>query len=510
MRLRYAIAKVGSFTALSRIFGLVREVFMGHFLGTSLVTDAFIVAFKFPNFFRRFFAEGAFNAAFLPEYSRQLKENPSQANYMANQVFFTMAWGLSFFSLLVIVFAPFFVSLIAPGFDDTPERYSLAIFYTRITFSYIVFISLCSLLSGVLNAMKEFSLPAALPVILNLVMISAFLFHGSRELYGQNLAIAVVIAGIIQLGLLLWRVRKIGVKIYFVKITLGDDVKKILRLMLPSALSAGVMQVNIFIDMIIASFLPAGALSYLYYADRLNQLPLAIFGIAIGTALLPRLSELFHEKNTLEKAYITQKKSIIFSIALSVPAAIGLIMLATNIVECVYGHGAFSQASVYATAKALAAFAIGLPAYAVIKIFTTTFFAVQDTKTPLKTTAIAVIVNLILNLMLIQYYQHVGMAIATSLAAWVQAFYLAYLLRGKQLIRFKGLAQPLVKVFVASILMIAYLVGVKAYNLNLTFNAHAIIQKGFNLFMVISSGMVVYFLSYAALTKIKWSAQHTD
>lgn len=432
MGLSKSVATVGGLTSISRIFGLVREMLMSHFLGASIIADAFIVAFKFPNFFRRFFAEGAFNAAFVPEFAGVLaSDGKDKANALANQVFSWLTLTLCAFVILVVLFTPYIIHLIAPGFCTTPERLQYAIEFTRITFPYILFISLAALLSGILNSLDRFAAAAATPVVLNIFMIIALLLTVKEP--GFALCIGVITAGIAQFLWLYYIAAKQGFKLRLQKPTLNPSVSKILKLMVPGAIGAGVMQINIFIDMILASTLATGSLSYLYYADRLNQLPLSIFGIAIGTVLLPSLSKALRAGEN-EHAADLQEKALSMALRLSIPSALGLIVLSYPIIDLIYGHGSFTIFHVEATAPTLAAFVIGLPAYTLSKVFTTGFFAKQNTKTPLKIGMITVAVNLALNLLLIGPFLHVGMALATGLAAWVQTGLLAWKLSQKSMI----------------------------------------------------------------------------
>ncbi len=432
MRLEKSLITVGGLTSVSRLFGLLREMLMSYFLGASVIADAFIVAFKFPNFFRRFFAEGAFNAAFVPEFAGVLASHgKEQAKEVANQVFSWLTLILCIFVILVVIFTPTIIHIIAPGFCDTPERLAYAIEFTRITFPYILFISLAALLSGVLNSLDRFAAAAATPVLLNIFMIAAMLLVVDEP--GFALCVGVITAGIVQFIWLYYAAAKQGFKLRLQMPTLNPSVSKILTLMVPGAIGAGVMQINIFIDMMLASTLPTGSLAFLYYADRLNQLPLSVFGIAIGTVLLPSLSKALRLNNQKD-AVVLQEKAMSLGLRLSIPSAFGLVLLANPIINLIYGRGSFTYDHVLATAPALAAFAIGLPAYILSKIFTTGFFAKQNTKTPLKIGMITVAVNLILNLLLIGQLLHVGMALATGLAAWVQAGLLAWKLKEKSMI----------------------------------------------------------------------------
>ena len=465
MQLLRAVTTVGGYTALSRIFGLVREILMSHVLGASFVADAFVVAFKLPNFFRRFFAEGAFNAAFVPQFAGRLAEKGlPPATTLAEQLFSVMTWFLLGFVVVVEIFAPTLVPLLAPGFGSTQERLTLAIEFTRITFPYIFFISLSALLAGILNSIDRFAAAAAAPILLNIMMIGALLVFPDLGLEpGFTLSASVFLAGVIQLLWLYWACHKAHVTLRIKMPVLTTDVKKVLKLMIPGTIGAGVMQINLLVDMILASLLPAGALSYLYYADRLNQLPLSLFGVAIGTALLPPLSR-YWRKNEIDKALSMQTSALEFAIQLTIPAAAGLIVLSHPLINLIFGHGHFTLDDVNATAPTLAAFATGLPAYAVGKVFSTTFFAREDTKTPVKVAILCVVSNFFLNLILMRWFQHVGMAIATSIAAWINVIVLALLLRKQKLFFFsKKLVLMTGKVFVLSTLMFFALLYVQDF-----------------------------------------------
>ena len=342
MNLIRAAATVGSYTAISRVFGLVREILLSHILGAGTLADAFVVAFKFPNFFRRFFAEGAFNAAFVPQIARRLankdeKLGQASAKDLAQKVFSCLAWFLFVFVLVVELTTPYVIPLLAPGFATTPERLDLAIQFTRITFPYILFISLSALLGGVLNSLHHFAAAAAAPILLNLMMIAALLFYPYTNLEpGPALCWSVFLAGLVQFGWLYWTCQKLDFKFWLQWPQITDDVKKVLKLMVPGTIGAGVMQINLFIDMMLASLLPTGSLSYLYYADRLNHLPLSIFGVAIGTALLPSLSKCWR-KGDVKRAYHQQNTALNFALQLTIPSTVGLIVLSYPLIDLIFG-----------------------------------------------------------------------------------------------------------------------------------------------------------------------------
>ncbi len=435
---------------------------MSHFLGAGLMADAFVVAFKFPNFFRRFFAEGAFNAAFVPIFAGELAEGgKKEAQKIAMDVFSFMTFFLTGFCVLVVIATPSIIHILAPGFATTPERMDLAVNFIRITFPYILFISLTALLGGILNSIHKFASAAAAPILLNIIMISSLLLAGEFGFDpGYSLCTAVFIAGIVQFAWLYIVCTRydFALRLHFPKIT--PKVKKILKLMGPGTIGAGVMQVNIFIDLMLASFLPTGALAYLYYADRLNQLPLSIFGVAISTALLPLLSKQIRLGEDTSARHTTNQ-AIEMALQLTMPATVGLVALAYPIIGLIYGHGKFDEAAIQATAPTLAAFAVGLPAYVVGKVLSTCFFARQDTKTPVKVALVSVSVNLALNFLLIWKLEHIGLALSTGLAAWANAGILAYVMkkRGWYNLYNKGLLVFFAKVTLACTLMAFALLG---------------------------------------------------
>lgn len=428
-----SIATVGGFTFLSRVTGFVRDSLIASILGVSGLTDAFFVAFKLPNFFRRFFAEGAFNAAFVPLFSGILvSSGPIAARLYGEKVFALLLFGLTGFVFIFENFMPSVVFLFAPGFDATPARFTLAVELSRITFPYILFISLASLFSGILNSMGKFAAPAGAPIILNLTMIMALVLISFEILSpGKGLAWAVFWAGILQLGWL-WafcHFQGMGVRLSLPQLT--PEAKTLIRLGIPGAIGAGVVQVNLFMDMIFASWLPTGAVSYLFYADRLNQLPLGVIGIAVSTALLPELSKHIKADNH-KQAQDIQNRALEFALSITLPATIGLVILACPIVGLLFERGAFTSQDVQATGYTLSAFAIGLPAYVLVKILQTQFFARQDTKTPMRVAIGAVILNFVLNCILIGPFSYVGLALSTAIAAWANAFILGGILFKKE------------------------------------------------------------------------------
>ncbi len=465
MKLFKNVVTVSFFTSLSRILGMVREMFLSNILGASWITDAFVVAFKFPNFFRRFFAEGAFNAAFVPQFAGTLeKEGEKKAQEIAQNTFSVMAFSLTVFCLFIIVFTPILIYIIAPGFINTPEKLDLSITLVRLTFPFILFVSLSALLAGVLNSHDRFAAASATPIILNIFMIIALMSYSFFDTQPViAVSVSVTLAGFTQLLWLYAATRRLGISITLAIPHLTVPVRKILKLMIPGAIGAGVMQINLLVDMILASFLQSGSISYLYYADRLNQLPLSIFGVAVGTALLPELSKLWRADKK-ERALKTQETALLMSLQLTIPASVALVCLAKPLIALLYGHGQFGVYEINQTAPALAAFSLGLPAYVASRVFSSTFFAVQNTTTPVKVGVITLSLNIILNLILMQFYAHIGMAIATSIAAWVNVLLMGYLLMKKGLFIFsRTMFIHLMKVVLLSVCMGWIVITVQTY-----------------------------------------------
>jgi putative peptidoglycan lipid II flippase len=426
-----AVTTVGGFTLASRILGFLRDILIAALLGAGPVADAFFVAFKFPNFFRRLFAEGAFAAAFVPMFAATVAgEGRTSALRFAEQ-----ALGVLFYSLLVLVLAvevsaPWLMYLLAPGFAGDAYKFSLAVEFLRVTFPYLLFIALVSLQGGILVSLGRFAAQAAAPILLNLCMIGALAAYAPLksdlgwETPGHALAWGVAAAGLVQFLFLLFACRRAGVRLRLHRPRWTPEVKKLLARILPGAMGAGVVQVNLVIDVVIASLLPTGAVSYLYYADRVTQLPLGVIGVAVGTALLPLLSR-HHREGAAREALESQNRALEIALLLTLPAAAALIALASPLVAVLFERGAFGPDQSRATAAALSAFAAGLPAFVLVKVLAPGYFARHDTATPVKIAIWAVGANLLLNLTLMVPFGATGIALATTLSAWLNAALLA-------------------------------------------------------------------------------------
>lgn len=426
-----AIATVGGLTFLSRICGFARDILTATYLGAGPVADAFFVALKLPNFFRRMTAEGAFSVSFVPLFAKDLEtEGRASAIKFAEEAQAMMLGVLIPFTVVAIVAMPWVLMLIAPGFGSTPERYQLAVDLSRITFPYIVLMSLASLLGGILNSFDRFGPFAAAPILFNLTLIVAMLFFADLAgSAGHAMAWGVAVAGILQFAWLVWCCRKIGIRLHIRKPRLTPRIRILFRKMVPGIFGAGVAQINIFVDMIIASLLPVGAISFLYYADRMYQLPLSVVGIAIGTAILPMLTRALASDDA-KAAPRLFRQGFELSLMLALPATAAYLLMAPEIMQVLFVRGEFTQDNSYHAALALMGYSVGLPAFILAKLLSAAFFARHDTATPVRYAVICALMNTALALLLSQLMKeqglgHVGIALATGTTAWVNVALLA-------------------------------------------------------------------------------------
>ncbi|MBW2568919.1 MAG: murein biosynthesis integral membrane protein MurJ [Deltaproteobacteria bacterium] len=418
VRVTKAAGVVGAATLISRIFGFIRDVVIAWFFGAGLAADAFFVAFRIPNLLRRLFAEGSLSIAFIPVFTEYLaNKGKADAFSLARSAIRCLSVLLVFVTIAGILLAPLIVRIIAPGFVDSPEKLSLTITLTRIIFPYIFFICLVALCMGILNALGHFAAPAFAPVLLNLAMIcSVFLISPYMADPVTGLAIGVLIGGVLQLALQMPFLMKKGFYFWQKTKVYHPGLKKIGILMLPTVFGAAVYQINILVGTLLASLLREGSISYLYYADRLVQFPLGIFAIAIATAVLPSLSRQA-AINDLEGVKDTFGHAMKLVLFITVPAMAGLIVLREPIVALLFKRGAFDAETVRLTASALLYYATGLWAFSGVRIVISTFYALQDTKTPVKIAVISISVNILLGLILMGPLAHGGLALSTSLAS---------------------------------------------------------------------------------------------
>ncbi|MGC9030916.1 MAG: murein biosynthesis integral membrane protein MurJ [Desulfomonilaceae bacterium] len=423
-----AAGVVGFWTLLSRILGFLRDMVIARYMGAGLPADAFFVAFRIPNLLRRLFAEGALSAAFIPTYVETLQHRgQSEALRLARLTFTIASLILLLVTLLGILGGPWIVRVIAPGFSENIEKFELTVRLTRIMFPYIFFISLVALASGVLNSMNHFAAPAAAPTLLNICMIGAMIYAGTFMAPWYALALAVTAAGVLQLLLQVPFLIQKGLRFRPLFDFRDPALAQIGRLFVPAALGGAVYQINVMIGTILASLLQPGGVSWLYYADRLVELPLGIFAIALGTAVLPSMSR---------QAGVGDLKGLTHSVAYSlrliafftIPASVGLIMLREPVIAALFQRGKFTAVDTQQTAYALLWYTVGLWAFSGLKVVTQGFFSLKDTATPVKVSVVAVIVNLGAGLALMGPMEQGGLALATSLASAVNLFILFFVL----------------------------------------------------------------------------------
>ncbi len=449
----------------SRVLGFARDILIAAVMGTGPVADAFFVALRLPNLFRRLFGEGAFNAAFVPAISTILhKDGLSAATEFAEEATAVMALWLGGITILGEIFMPWLLYVLAPGFAGHGGRFGLAVDMTRIMFPYLFFICLTALFSGVLNALSRFAAAAAAPVLFNIFMIAAMLWlapHMANP--GYALSWGVVVSGVAQMALVLWAIRRAGMRFIRPRLHFSPWIRTMFRRMGPALLGAGVTQLNVSIDIIIATLLPAGSVSVLYYADRVNQLPLGVIATAAGTALLPAvtkhiaLGEAAQANTALNRAF----ESVLM---LTLPAAVGLSVAAKAVMDVAFVRGAFTAHNAVLAGHSLAAFALGLPVFALVKILTPGFYARGDTVTPLKIGVAAVALNLGLNLLFMHPLKAVGPALATSLSSAFNAAWLFGLLVRRGHFSFDAPSRRRIpRILLAGAIMAAALWGVERF-----------------------------------------------
>lgn len=497
MGLASKFMSVGSATLASRVLGFVREALIAATLGAGPVADAFYAAFRFPNLFRRLFAEGAFNTAFVPLFAKELEANGKKgAEHFAYQVFSVLLFFLILLSALAMIFMPFLVgTVIAPKFAADPEKFDLTILLTRIMFPYLAAMSLVAMFSGILNSFRKYFLAAVAPVLLNVVLIAVLLIAINIDFTDPNvgtmMAWGVFVSGILQFALLFYGLTKENFKISLGMPKLTPQVKRLLVLAVPTAIAGGITQINLLVGQIIASA-QSGAISIMNYADRMMQLPLGVIGIAIGVVLLPELTRALTAKDSKE-ANALQNKSLVFGLGLTIPAAIGLLVIPLPLIVLVFERGAFTREISETTSMVLAAFAIGLPSFVLIKIFQPAFYAREDMRTPMWFSGVNAIINIVLSLILFPIYGVVGLAIATSVAGWVNAICLALVLYWRQLLSVEiSTAKHIALICMASVLMGALLWAGQIYFSNLLLESQILIRIAAVLGLV-ALGAIFYF-----------------
>lgn len=423
-----AILSVGGWTLVSRVTGFARDVVMAAMVGAGPVADAFVVAFRLPNHFRAIFGEGAFNTAFVPAYARLSEAGAEgEARAFCDRVFTLMLIVQVVLLALALPAMPLVVRALAPGFSEDPERFGLAVALTRITFPYLLFMTLVTLLSGVLNAHRRFAVAAGAPVLLNLAMLAALALNWLFPSAAHAAAWGVAVSGLLQFGLLWWACRRQGVMPGLTRPTLAEPaMTRFFKVLGPAVIGSAGFQIAAFADTIIASFLPTGAVSALYYADRLYQLPFGVIAIAAGTVLLPEMSRRLAAGDAAG-AHAAQNRAAGFSLALSAPFAVAFLAIPLPIVAALFQRGAFGAEDAARAASVLAAYGIALPAVVLVRSAVASFYARQDTTTPLYASLTAIAVNVALKLVLTGRYGVTGLALATAISQWLNLLVLVAL-----------------------------------------------------------------------------------
>tara|TARA_B100001121_G_scaffold295811_1_gene300582 strand:- start:1600 stop:3129 length:1530 start_codon:yes stop_codon:yes gene_type:complete len=491
------------FIIISRVLGYLRDVLIATYLGSGPIADAFFVAFRIPNTFRRLFAEGSFNAAFVPSYSSELLKGKSKATKFANDAVNFLMLGLLFIVIIIEILMPGFVYLIAPGFYEDKSKLELTTLLTRITFPFLLFISLASFFSAILNSHNKFGIAAASPIILNIILILIVFFEKKSNIQlAIYLSYGVSFAGLLQLVFVYFFAKKYFSPKFNFRLKITNKIKVFFSKFLPGIFSSGVTQINILVGTIIASF-QASAVSYLYYADRIYQINLAIAGIAIGTVILPNLSRYIKTRD-IKKINFIQNKSFELCLFLSVPATMALLVGSEEITSALFGYGAFDSASVSNSAKALYYFALGLPAFAIIKVFSTFLFARDDTKTPFYYSLISVMINIIISVYFFNDIGFIIIAIATTVSSWANALLLFFKLSSNGYFKLSSIFNiPNSKIIlVSSVSIYAFKFLIDLFNENLIYESQF---KFLTIILLVVITILIYILISILTKTFKYS-----
>jgi len=492
MNLLHSASIFSFFTLVSRLLGYLRDILIATFLGATIYADAFFVAFRLPNTFRRLFAEGVFNAAFIPSYTNAKLINKNEGKKFADDVLNLLIIILLGIIFLVEIFTPTIVYLIAPGFIEDVDKFNLAVELTKITFPFLFFVSLSSFFSGILNTNNKFAAAAAAPIILNIFLILSLTISYFFDLnFEVNLSYAVSLSGLFQLLFLIFFTKYYYKPSINFKITINSKVKFFLKKLLPSIFSSGVTQINILVGTVIASF-EAGAVSYLYYADRIYQINLAIAGIAIGTVALPELSKNIKIGNIVNVTSI-QNKSLELCLLLSIPACLGLIIASEEIVSALFGYGSFSKENVALSAKALKYFGFGVPAFALIKVLSNFLFARDNTKVPFYISAFVVFLNILISVIYFKEMGFIIIPIATTVSTWIGVLIYSILLIKFKYFTFESIFYVnATKIVVSSAIMtLALYFSINFFEDKLIYSNY---YKSFYLIMIIILAAGIYLL----------------
>ncbi len=498
------IATVGGLTLVSRLTGFIRDVVMAAVLGAGPLADAFFVAFRLPNHFRAIFAEGAFAAAFVPAYARTLEQaGLPAAKLFADQIAAALIAINLVLLALALVFTPEVVSLLAPGFADDPVRFDLAVALTRITFPYLALVSIETLFAGILNANNRFAAAAGAPILLNLSIITTLLLAPFFPDAGHAAAWGVLAAGVIIALVVGIDAETHGIGIRLRMPRLDEPTRRFLKALGPAIIGAGGVQLALFADTLIASFLPTGALSALYYADRINQLPIGVVGIAVGTVLLPEMSRRLASGDE-KGAASAQARGIQLALLLTIPCAVASIVIPDLIMRALFARGAFTVYDAAAAGATLAAYSFGLLPFVLMRSFTAPFYARGDTATPVKAALLAAAINILLKVLLMGHLAQVGLALATSVGAWINLSLLAVFAR-RQGFAVSGAAigKPVAKLLASGVALAAALVA-GAYGLERALAGMSVFREETMLGLLFVIGTLVYGLAVFLLLGRRW------
>jgi putative peptidoglycan lipid II flippase len=498
-----SVKKVGGWTGISRVFGLIRDITTTSLLGASVFHDIFVVTLKIPNLFRRFFAEGAFNQAFIPVYSDYQKNNiEKDTKEFINSLAGTFVGILFVFTVLVLIFAPIFIFIFAPGFYFDDLKRELAVSVLRIMFPYLALISLVAFAGGIQNTHGRFSLPASTPIIFNVSLITAAVFIAPMfEIPIFALAWGVLVAGFVQLAIQVLPLKQIN-RLPIPRLDFSNSgSKKVFQLMIPAILAGGIIQINLLVDTIFASLLVTGSPTWLYVSDRLIQFPMGIFAIAIGTVLLPALSKIDFDNNKNE--FISSlKKGQRFVLFIGIPSFIGLAFCSIDLVSTLFYRGEFSENDVNQASLSLIAFSFGLPFFMLMKVLTPAFFARKDTKTPMYIALVSLVLNASLNYLLafVFNYGHVGIAVGSSIAAFVSIIILEIILVKKNIVKLQNPFNRFnFSILVSSVSLITFLYVTSLF---INFIELSELERVFYLLLKIFLAMIIY-LGVARLINLK-------
>jgi putative peptidoglycan lipid II flippase len=498
MNLTRALGSVGGLTLASRVLGLARDMLFAEYVGANFASDAFTIAWRMPNMFRALFAEGAFSAAFIPMFNKKVAD-PEGPGLPAGVAFAQDALSvllpvLIAMTVILEVFAWPATYIISGGFNGvSADKFEFAVLLSRITFPYLMLISLASLAGGILNSLHKFWVAAAAPILLNIAQIVALVFFHTHEplFTAENQAIAVTIGGALQLAWLIQACWANGISFRIRMPRLTPDVKRLMRLIAPAAAGAGAVQFNLLVSSALATgLLPHGSVTYIYYADRLNQLPLGLIGIGLGTVLLPTISAQLGRGADAE-AMATQNRGLELALFFTLPATVALVICGVPIITGLLQHGHFDATDAVKTGQALAAFSIGLPSYVLVKVLTPGYYARHDTKTPMRFAMISIAVNLALNVAFILPLKHVGPPLATALASTVNVWMLYHTLKKRGQFEPDGrLKRRVPRLAIAAVLM-----GVALYFVAPVVTPYlvgAILRRAAGLIVLVTAGLAVY------------------